>query len=221
MDGLHASAVENDAVKPDTPQNPTQPENTTPEIRTIAKNAETGDHIAYAGKRLTIIDTVQFSGLRVGQEYKVKGILMDKAAGKPLLVQGKKVTAETAFRPTAPNGTVDVEFILDGSALAGKDIVVFEQLFWIKTDAEGNPSEEKVASHEDIEDEGQTVTIREIPETPETPQPPQEPQKPEEPQEVPKTGDTGPVLLYSFLMGLSACAAAVLCRRTRPRKTER
>ena len=221
LDGLHVSAIENDAVKPDIPQNPAQPENTTPEIQTTAKNAETGDRIAYAGKRLTIIDTVQFSGLRVGQEYKVKGILMDKAAGKPLLVQGKEVTAETAFRPTAPNGTVDVAFTFDGSALAGKDLVVFEQLFWIKTDAEGDPSEEKAASHEDIEDEGQTVTIREIPETPETPQPPQEPQKPEEPQEVPKTGDAGPVLLYSFLMGLSACAAAVLCRRTRPRKTER
>ena len=221
LDGLYVSAIENDAVKPDTPQNPTQPESTTPEIRTTAKNAETGDHIAYAGKKLTIVDTVQFSGLRTGQEYKVKGVLMDKATGKPLLVQGQKVTAEATFRPTAPSGTVDVEFTFDGSALAGKDLVVFEQLFWITSNAEGEPSEEKIASHEDLDDEGQTVTIQEEPKTPESPQQPQEPEKPEEPQEVPKTGDTSPLLFYGFLMGLSVCAAAVLCRKARPRKTER
>ena len=221
LDGLHAAAIQNDAVKPDTPQNPTYPETTTPKIRTTAKNAETGDHIAYATKKLTIVDTVQFSGLRAGQEYKVKGILMDKATGKPLLVQGQTVIAETTFRPAAPNGTIDVEFTLDGSALAGKDVVVFEQLFEIKIDADKNPTEEKVASHEDLDDEGQTVTIKEVPETPETPQSPQEPPKPEELQEVPKTGDTSPLLFYTFLMGLSACAAAILCRRMRPRKTER
>lgn len=219
LDDLNASGIQNDAAEPDSPQNPPQnppqPEKTTPEIQTTARNSESGDHSAYAAKELTIIDTVRFRNLTVGQEYRLKGVLMDRGTGKPIQENGKNVTAETTFRPTETTGTVDVKFTFDGSAMAGKNLVVFEELFLITADKEGNTTEEKIASHEDLEDEGQTINIREKPKKPELPD---EPQKPEEPVEVPKTGDESGLLRYSFLMALSVFALHRVRKKTQPHR---
>lgn len=100
----------------------------------------------------TIVDTVKYENLAVGQEYTLKGTLMDKSTGKPVLVDEKEVTAQTAFKPEQPNGTVEVTFTFDASALAGKQVVVFERLYI--GDAE-------IAAHTDIEDKGQTVSFTE------------------------------------------------------------
>ena len=50
-----------------------------PSVHTTATEKSTGNHIAKATKSLTIVDTVSMSALRVGDTYKIKGILMDKA----------------------------------------------------------------------------------------------------------------------------------------------
>ena len=100
----------------------------------------------------TIVDTVKYENLAVGQEYTLKGTLMDKSTGKPVLVDEKEVTAQTAFKPEQPNGTVEVTFTFDASALAGKQVVVFERLYI--GDAE-------IAAHTDIEDKGQTGSFTE------------------------------------------------------------
>ncbi len=64
------------------------------------------------------------------------------------------------------SGTVDMEFIFDGSALAGKATVVFEELYKnIDTDKDGKPDtpeDKPTAEHKDIDDEGQTVNFPEI-----------------------------------------------------------
>ena len=49
-----------------------------------------------------------------------------------------------------PDGTISLDFIFDASALAGKETVVFENVY-----RDGR----LVASHTDIHDEGQTVRI--------------------------------------------------------------
>ena len=52
---------------------------------------------------------------------------------------------------------VEVSYTFNASALGGKDLVTFEELYDLS-----NPDEPiKVAEHKDIEDEGQTVTIEE------------------------------------------------------------
>ena len=80
--------------------------------------------------RLTlIIDTVAFTSLEVGREYTVTGKLMDRAANKPILVDGKEVTAQTTFVPETTDGTVDVTFTFDGTGLEDTVIVVFETLY--------------------------------------------------------------------------------------------
>lgn len=64
-----------------------------------------------------------YKDLIPGKEYTVKGTLMVKSTGEPLLGEdGKPVTAETTFTPDHDHGTVDVTFEFDGSSLKG-DIV--------------------------------------------------------------------------------------------------
>ena len=123
-----------------------------PEIRTTA--TIDGEKTAKPAEQITITDTVEYSGLTVGQEYKLTGVLMDKETGEPLLVGEEEVTSEATFIPAEPNGTIDVLFTFDATGLEGKSVVVFETLF---------QGETEIASHEDIEDEGQTVTFIEKP----------------------------------------------------------
>lgn len=100
--------------------------------------------------KVTLTDTVSYTGLVPGKEYKVTGVLMDKETGEKLLVDGKEITAETVFVPEAKNGSVDVTFIFDATGLHGKEIVVFEDLYRENV---------LLATHADINDEGQTVKI--------------------------------------------------------------
>ena len=117
-----------------------------------------GEKTAVPAEQITITDTVEYSGLTVGQEYKLTGVLMDKETGEPLLIgegeEHAQVTSEATFTPAEASGTIEVLFTFDASALTGKAVVVFETLF---------QGETKIASHEDIEDEGQTVTFVEGP----------------------------------------------------------
>ena len=100
------------------------------------------------------MDVVAYSGLTPGETYKMSGVLMDKATGEPLLVgeEQAQVTAEVEFTPESADGTVELTYTLDASALAGTTIVVFETLY--QDDVE-------IAAHADINDENQTVEITE------------------------------------------------------------
>lgn len=98
--------------------------------------------------KVTLTDTVSYTGLVPGKEYKVTGVLMDKETGEKLLVDSKEITAETVFVPETKNGSVDVTFIFDATGLHGKEIVVFEDLYRENV---------LLATHADINDEGQTV----------------------------------------------------------------
>lgn len=120
-------------------------------IETTAKDADTGRSEAYARKDFVLTDTVEYSGLEKGLTYTLKGVLMDKATGQPLLIDGKQVTSEKEFVTADKTGTVDVAFTFNASKLAGRDVVVFETLF---------EDEFKIAIHEDIDDEGQTISFR-------------------------------------------------------------
>lgn len=101
--------------------------------------------------KVTLTDTVSYTGLVPGKENKVTGVLMDKETGEKLLVDGKEITAETVFVPETKNGSVDVTFIFDATGLHGKEIVVFEDLYRENV---------LLATHADINDEGQTVKIK-------------------------------------------------------------
>lgn len=129
-------------------------------IGTTAADKADGDKEIEAEKGQTIVDTVSYTGLVPGKEYTVVGTLMDKATGRAITEEGKAVAAAKTFVPESPDGAVEVEFSVDGSTLAGKSVVVFEDLL-----RDGRT----VAQHADIDDEGQTVKVKAVPEEPEVP----------------------------------------------------
>ena len=160
-----------------------------PEIGTTLINKATGDHKASPDKEVTLVDTVKYKNLEVGKEYEVTGRLMDKATGKEFQ---PAVKATAKFKPTASEGSVDVTFTFDASALAGRSVVAFEV---VTLDGQ------VVATHEDINDAGQTVEFT----TPETPKP-SEPK----PKETPKTKVTPKTGVKGMNYGLVALIGAVV-----------
>lgn len=130
-----------------------------PELKTTA--AIDGKKEFTVNGDVTIDDVVSYKHLVPGKEYTVKGILMDKATGKPFLVDGKEITSEVTFTAEKANSEVTVSFTFDGSIITkDTDAVVFESLYYDGVE---------IAVHADIEDENQTVTIHPQPE-PEKPQ---------------------------------------------------
>lgn len=122
-----------------------------PEIKTSAADGADGDKEVTADGRATIIDTVKYTGLVPGTEYELQGTLMDAETGEALKgADGKEITASAKFTPQAQDGTQDVTFTFDASALGGAKTVVFEKLFVDGT---------LIGSHEDPTDKDQTVEV--------------------------------------------------------------
>lgn len=151
-----------------------------PELKTTA--AIDGKKEFTVNGDVTIDDVVSYKHLVPGKEYTVKGILMDKATGKPFLVDGKEITSEVTFTAEKANSEVTVSFTFDGSIITkDTDVVVFESLYYDGVET---------AVHADIDDTDQTVTIH--------PQP--EPEKPQ-------TGDNSNL---GFYIGLGSVAVGGL-----------
>lgn len=139
--------------EPEDPE-PNKPADPTSSIGTVATDPRTGDHVAAQDKQLRINDVVKYRNLEPNKEYTVQGKLMLKSTGKPLQVNGKDVEASTKFTPKDRNGEVTVEFTAELTddvmkALENDSVVAFEKVL--------GPDLQVVATHEDIEDPGQTV----------------------------------------------------------------
>lgn len=120
-----------------------------PKIRTKAQDSKTKDHVGTIAATSSIIDTVIYSNLKVGNTYNVSGYLMDKDTGKPFLdANGNKITAEKTFTAETSGGSVDMTFTFDSSLLEDTTLVVFEDVFYNGV---------KVATHSDIGDEEQSI----------------------------------------------------------------
>ena len=120
------------------------------EIKTSVIDKDAKTNLNDPNKKSTFIDTVSYSGLVPNYEYTVKGVLMNKETGKKLLINNKEVVAETKFTPKKETGTVDVVFTVDTSNLSGKEVVVFEKLYYKNIE---------MSKHEDINDKNQTIKV--------------------------------------------------------------
>ena len=170
---------------------------------------EDGEKEITAAKDTVIVDDVTYHNLTPGHEYVLKGTLMDKETGKAIRVDGKKVTAKETFIPIEKNGIVTVSFTFDSRELGNIDTVVFEKLYIkVDTNGDGKPdTEELVATHEDLNDEGQTVTIKEkIGKIELTTDDEQNEEEKGNAANVPKTGDNSNIGLYLTLMLMSFAA---------------
>ena len=169
-------------------------------IHTIATDKD-GKKEIEAGKDVTIVDTVKLEGLEVGTKYQLVGWQMLKEENAELIINDKRIDNDYIFTADSETMEVKIEFTFDASNLDGKQLVTFEELYDLS-----NPDEPiKVTEHNDIEDDGQTVTIKEVPETP-TPEEPEKPTTPDTPTKTdsPKTGDNTNILAFAIMMFVSA-----------------
>ena len=153
-----------------------------PEIGTTA--TVNGCNIAETSSEIVVEDEVRYEGLIQGKEYVLRGILMDKATGRPYTTDGKEITSETVFTASSSSGKVTVTFTFDGSGITSDtELVVFETLYLDNS---------VVTRHENINDEGQTVKIISK-------------------REIPKTGDESPSLLVPMLLMLASLSGLAVC----------
>ena len=132
---------------------------TKPEVGTTAKDGLDGNKTVVSDTEVSVVDTVKYKNVTPGKTYKVSGTLYEKVTDKDgkvskkqlLDADGNPVTAETEFVPEDTYGTVDITFTFDGSLLKDNTpVVAFESLSY---------KDKEIASHSDIEDEDQTVTM--------------------------------------------------------------
>ena len=125
-------------------------------IHTTATSKD-GEKNILAGKEVTIVDTVKLDGLTKGTKYQLKGWQMLKEENAELIIDGKRVENDYTFVADDEEMKVEISYTFNASALGGKNLVTFEELYDFS-----NPDEPvKVAEHKDIEDDGQTVLITE------------------------------------------------------------
>lgn len=115
-------------------------------VKTKASMASTNTHYGYALGNDNVKDTVSLTGLIAGQTYSLQGRLVDKATGQNINSQFTNKT----FVATAESMEVEMNLGIDTSELVDKDIVVYENLYYRGS---------LIASHADINDADQTVTI--------------------------------------------------------------
>lgn len=127
---------------------------TFPSVRTTMTSDKTKSHMAEYAKDVKLVDVVSYTGLTPGVEYTVSGKLMVKSTGKAYVDKdGNEVIAETKFKPDKADGTVNVEFTVDTTTLSGESLVAFEYI---------KDGDILLATHADIEDADQTVSILKI-----------------------------------------------------------
>lgn len=123
----------------------------TPTLGTSTSDPIDGDGAIAKDREATIVDRVSYSGLTPGVEYRLEGVLMDKATEAPLTIDGSQVVQTASLVPSTSSGTADMTFTFDASALEdGTQLVAFEKL---------SLNEAPIASHEDLQDAGQTIVV--------------------------------------------------------------
>ena len=120
------------------------------EANTKAADTKSAVKKMTAKGEVKVVDKVTYKNLVPGKEYTISGKLMDQKTGKAALVDKKELTAQAKFTPDQTSGSIELTFTFKADELGGKNLVAFEELYMGNT---------LVASHTDIKDEAQTVTL--------------------------------------------------------------
>lgn len=177
-----------------------------PEIGTTLHYGDSHEIQAGSYDNVTLTDVVRYEDFEIGETYTITGVLHTVSydeEGNPedggglTDADGKVITSEITFTAEETCGAVEVTFTLSDLTLeTGDTMVAFEYAY----DSAG----ELVASHEDISDAGQTITVTEPEETSTT-------------SEYPNTGQ-GPWALVLLASGVVLIGTAItLYRRSRSR----
>ncbi|MEE0887863.1 MAG: VaFE repeat-containing surface-anchored protein [Candidatus Saccharimonadaceae bacterium] len=124
-------------------------------LGTTATDASDGDKTIIADGEATINDRIKYC-LVAGKEYTIIGTLMNKSTGEPIKSNNEVVSKSITITPEEDCGEVDMEFKFDTTGLGGTDVVVFEKALILNSTTDDYDT---IASHEDLDDEGQTIKI--------------------------------------------------------------
>ncbi len=125
-------------------------------LYTYATNKATDEKILPLDEDVIIKDLVKYC-LKPNQEYTIKGVLMNKATGEKLIINGEPTEAEITFTPEETCGETEMYFSLNTKDLGGTDLVIFESLYY---------DEEVILEHNNINNPSETVSV--APPTPDT-----------------------------------------------------
>ena len=117
---------------------------------TSSAHGQAGERSIAPSEDAVIIDTVYYSGLIPGNEYRMETDLMNYSTGE------SDAHVTTVFVPQSNDGSVDVTISFDASSYTSEKLVVFESVY-------DNSSGALVKSHCDWEERSQTLTF--IPQT--------------------------------------------------------
>ena len=123
-----------------------------PSLKTTATFSNQGK-VFHKTNSVTIIDTVSYSNLMVGEKYTVSGVLMyldENGKAAKVMVNGREVTASKSFTAGSANGTVTLSYTFDATNFSPDSVTVFESLY-LGTNL--------LATHQDINDKEQTVSF--------------------------------------------------------------
>ncbi|WP_269953924.1 VaFE repeat-containing surface-anchored protein [Corynebacterium marquesiae] len=140
-----------------TPTTSEQEKDLEPKIETEA-SIKDGNRVE---KGATVIDTVTYKDLVPGKKYTLKAKLISKKDGETVLGEGSEELV-----PEESAGKKDVEITVNDKADPAVDAAVaFEKLVSTEVDKHGNETtgstdENEIATHEDIDDEKQTVNTK-------------------------------------------------------------
>ena len=126
----------------------------------------------YPEDKIELVDTVSYENLIPGELYEVSGSLKH-TDGSDFTVNGQPIVCVLRFVPETASGNVEVKFHFDASSMkTGDKLVVFEKMYLINPaiceNGEQVDQSILIASHEDLNDEGQTVIVTEKPKVPKT-----------------------------------------------------
>lgn len=130
--------------------------NVKPTVRTELIDSSSSSHIGSLGTEVELVDTVSYSNVLPGIEYELRGQLLNRSTGEVI------AEATVRFTPDETDGETQVVFVVDSSELCegGQPVgvVAFEQL-WGPEDWTDDECEDEImyASHEDIQDQSQSV----------------------------------------------------------------
>lgn len=152
-----------------------------------------------------LTDTVAYRGLQPGKTYCLVGSLMDANAKQMVSnPDGTPAQGVTCFTPENSEGTVEVSFRLNTTTLDGHRLVAFERLL------EDNEQGRLVASHEDWDDEQQSVSITSTPKGSNTAKKTSQPASTQ--HKAQKTASTGDMAFSPLVVMLAGITVLVIAK---------
>lgn len=131
---------------------------TEPTVKTVLAETDTNNKAITANETVKLTDTIEYKGLIPGNTYKTVSTLVDAKTGKTIQDKsGKDIVIEATVTPDKDVVVGTATFEFDGSNLAGKTVVAYEDVYRVI-----DGKDYLVAQERDLKNTDQTVTFPEI-----------------------------------------------------------